>query len=152
MIPARASVVTLGARDLDRLRDFYRGLGWALAVDLPGFAAFELRGAVLALFPLEELAAEAGAPAAAPSEGLGFTVAINVEAREQVDETVEAVRRAGARIAREPVDAEWGGRSAYFADPEDNHWEVAWVPPDSSMAAAVRRASGGAPQADRPQS
>lgn len=31
-------------------------------------------------------------------------------------------------LAKEPGDAVWGGRFAYFADPEDNLWEVAWNP------------------------
>ncbi len=142
MVPARLTVVTLGARHLGRLRDFYRGLGWSPAVDLNGFAAFELRGAVLALFPLEELAADARAVSASPAQGLrGFSLAINVEQPDEVDETIASVRDAGGRVTKEPVDAEWGGRSAYFADPEDNHWEIAWVPPDSRMAAAIREAS-----------
>ena len=62
MIPARATVITLGARDLDRLRRFYRGLGWNVAIDLEGFAALETEGAVVALFPLEDLAGDAEAP------------------------------------------------------------------------------------------
>jgi hypothetical protein len=51
-----------------------------------------------------------------------------VETREGVDQAVEAARSAGATILKEPVDAEWGGRSGYFADPEGNAWEVAWLP------------------------
>jgi hypothetical protein len=143
VVPARLTVVTLGARDLARLRDFYRGLGWSLAVDLDGFAAFQTQGAVLALFPLDELAADGRVTAAAPERGMrGFSVSINVDRREQVDETTAAVRQAGGRVTKEPLDAEWGGRSAYFADPEDNFWEIAWVPPDSRMAAAIARACG----------
>lgn len=142
MIPARATLITLGARDLDRLRRFYRGLGWTVAIDLEGFAALETEGAVVALFPLEDLAADAEAPAAAPERGLrGFSIAINVDRLEQVDQVIDAVREVGGRITKEPVTADWGGRSAYFADPEDNHWEVAWVPPDSNMAALLQRAS-----------
>jgi catechol 2,3-dioxygenase-like lactoylglutathione lyase family enzyme len=136
------NVVTLGARDLPRLSEFYRGLGWSLAVDLDGFAAFQTQGAVLTLFPLDELAADGNVAPAASEEGLRVTVAINVDRREQVDETLEAVREAGGRITKEPIDAEWGGRSAYFADPEDNYWEIAWVPPDSLMAAAIAHACG----------
>ena len=144
MVPARLSVITLGARDLPALRDFYRGLGWSLAVDMDGFAAFETRGAVLALFPLDDLAGDARTPAAAPERGLrGFSLAINVDEPEDVDTTIAAARDAGARVTKEPIEADWGGRSGYFADPEDNHWEVAWVPPDSRMAAAIRRATGG---------
>jgi predicted enzyme related to lactoylglutathione lyase len=41
------------------------------------------------------------------------------------------VRAAGGSIVKEPIDAVWGGRSAYFADPEGNLWEVAWMPGSS---------------------
>ena len=141
MIPPRISVVTLGARDLAVLRGFYGGLGWRLVVDLEDFAAFEMRGAVLALYPLDMLAADAAVPAAASAEGMrGFALAINVDRLEEVDRTIEEVRRAGGTVTKEPVQAEWGGCSAYFADPEGNFWEVAWVPPESRMAAAIERA------------
>lgn len=142
MIPARASVITLGVRELDSLRDFYHALGWTLAIDLEDFAAFETRGAVLTLYSLDELANDARVSAVAPEPGLrGVTIAINVDQREEVDATIAAVKEAGGRVTKEPVDAEWGGRSAYFADPEDNFWEVAWVPPDSLMAGLLERAS-----------
>jgi catechol 2,3-dioxygenase-like lactoylglutathione lyase family enzyme len=140
--PARLTVVTLGVRDLPRLREFYVGLGWKPAVDIEGdFAAFELRGAVLALYPLDELAADADMDANAPERGLrGFSLAINVDQIEQVDKVIEAARATGARIAREPHTAEWGGRSGYFLDPEDNAWEVAWVPQENVMAGLLRAA------------
>ena len=54
-----ANLITLGARDLPRLRDFYRALGWPQIMDDGDFVAFELRGIVLALFPLAKLAHEA---------------------------------------------------------------------------------------------
>ena len=46
-----ANLITLGARDLPALRDFYRALGWPQVMDGEDFVAFELRGIVLALFP-----------------------------------------------------------------------------------------------------
>src|SRR2546423_281004 len=110
---------------------------------MEGFCAFEMRGAVLALFPLDELAEDGRVQAAPVAPGLrGFSLAINVDEREQVDEVIEGARGAGARVTKEPVDAEWGGRTAYFADPEENYWEVAWVPPDSLVAGAIRGATG----------
>jgi uncharacterized protein len=143
VVPARVSVITLGARNLDALRDFYRGLRWTLVVDLEDFAAFQTRGAVLTLYALDQLARDAQVSPAAPDEGTcGFTVAINVDRRDEVDEAIAAVEQAGGRVTRQPVDAEWGGRSAYFTDPEGNFWEVAWVPPDSLMAGALERATG----------
>jgi uncharacterized protein len=143
MLPSRITVVTIGARDLPRLRDFYAALGWKLAIELEDFAAFETRGAVLALYPLESLAADSNLEPAAPRTAIaGFNPAVNVERINQVDEAIEAARAAGARVTREPRTAEWGGRSAYFLDPEDNLWEVAWVPPESLMAGLVRNALG----------
>ena len=46
-----ANLITLGALDLARLRAFYGALDWPQILDEEDFAAFELRGAVLALFP-----------------------------------------------------------------------------------------------------
>jgi catechol 2,3-dioxygenase-like lactoylglutathione lyase family enzyme len=144
VVPARITVVTLGARDLPALRDFYVRLGWPAAIDLDDFAAFEMRGAVFTLYALDQLAADANASPPGPEPGFrGFNLAINVDRREEVDEVIEAAAEAGARVATTPTDAEWGGRSGYFVDPEDNYWEVAWVPPDSLMAGLVARAVGG---------
>ena len=60
-----------------------------------------------------------------------MTLALNVEEKAQVDEVIAEVRAAGGRIVKEPIDADWGGRSAYFSDPEGNLWEVAWMPGSS---------------------
>jgi predicted lactoylglutathione lyase len=144
MIPARVSVITLGVRDLERLRNFYKSLGWPIALEVEDdVTAFETNGAVLALFPLDKLAADGNASAAACGDGMrGFSLAINVDRPEQVDETIATVRGAGGSVTKEPTQAEWGGRTAYFTDPEENYWEVAWVPPDGKMAAAIKRAGG----------
>ena len=132
MIPARISIVTLGVRDLASMRAFYGGLGWEEGISTEGFAAFKTGGAVLALFPLDELARDANA-AIPPGEGgfRGVTLALNVEEKGRVDEVVGTVRAAGGRIVKEPIDADWGGRSAYFSDPEGNLPEVAWMPGSS---------------------
>ncbi|MCH6556123.1 MAG: VOC family protein [Chloroflexi bacterium] len=132
MIPARISIVTLGVRDLASMRAFYGGLGWEEGISTEGFAAFKTGGAVLALFPLDELARDANS-VVPPGEGgfRGLTLALNVEEKGRVDEVVGTVRAAGGRIVKEPIDADWGGRSAYFSDPEGNLWEVAWMPGSS---------------------
>jgi catechol 2,3-dioxygenase-like lactoylglutathione lyase family enzyme len=142
-VPPQLNVITLGVRDFGAMRAFYAKLGWPLAVDLDDFAAFSLRGAVLTLFPLDRLAADARTAAVAPERGLrGFTLAIVVEEKGVVDSTIEAARAAGGRIAKEPADAaEFEGRHAYFADPEDNFWEVVCLGPNSRVMAAVRQAT-----------
>jgi hypothetical protein len=111
------------------LRRFYEGLGWPL---LPGsgdgWAGFLLGGVLLTMYPLEALAAEAAPGRPMPSGFSGITLACNVDTEEQVDLAYAAAIAAGATPVAPPVARDWGGRSGYFADPEDNRWEIAWAP------------------------
>ena len=137
-----ANVITLGVRDLPAMRDFYRRLGWPQVVDDDDYAAFELRGTVLALFPAEKLAADGNGQPERGHGGIRFTIGVMVERAPDVDELTEAMRQAGGRVTKEPVDAEFfEGRSAYVADPEGNFWEFAWAPPENAIVAAARRAA-----------
>ena len=144
MVPARLTVVTLGARDLARLRSFYCALGWEVAIEAEDFCAFQLRGALLALFPLEKLAADGQARAAPPARGMrGFSLGINVDRPEQVDEAIAAAENAGARVTKPPsAPTEFDGRHAYFADPEENYWEVVYLRGDGPGQQAIDRALG----------
>jgi uncharacterized protein len=141
-VPARITVITLGAHDLPALRSFYEALGWELVIPGDEFCGFATRGAVLTIFPRAELAKDAHTSEAPPNQGIAMSIAINVDEREQVDEAIAGIRAAGGTILKEPEDAFWGGRSGYWADPENNVWEVAWAPPDNAAAQAVRAASG----------
>lgn len=144
--PPLANTVTLGVRDFDAQRNFYRRLGWPQAFDSDDFAAFELRGAVLALFPVDKLAADSRAQPELGGGGIRFNIIISVESPEEVDELADRARRAGGTLTKEPVDAEFFvGRDAYFSDPEGNYWEIAWAPADNPVVAASRRAAGIAP-------
>jgi uncharacterized protein len=141
--PPLANTVTLGVRDFDAQRNFYRRLGWPQAFDSDDFAVFELRGAVLALFPVDKLAADSRAQPELGGGGIRFNIIINVDSPEEVDELADRARRAGGTFTKEPVDAEFFiGRDAYFSDPEGNYWEIAWAPPDNPVVAASRRAAG----------
>ncbi|HEX5526592.1 MAG TPA: VOC family protein [Solirubrobacterales bacterium] len=129
MVPARLNVVTLGVRDLPRLRSFYSALGWEVAIEADDFCAFRLGGVFLGLFPWNKLAADGQARAAARADGMrGFSLGINVERPEHVDEIIAAVESAGALVTKPPGDPiEFEGRNAYFADPEENYWEVVYL-------------------------
>jgi predicted lactoylglutathione lyase len=61
-----------------------------------------------------------------------------------VDRLTEHMRGAGARVTKEPVDAEFfTGRSAYLCDPENNFFEIAWADmPTNPVVIASRRAAG----------
>jgi hypothetical protein len=122
------SFVTVGARDFPRLRDFYLGLGWEPAIqDADNFCSFLLGGVVLGLYAMDNLSAEAHGTPPAAGAWSGWTLAQNVETREQVDELYAAWLAAGATPIAEPVDHPYGPRSAYVADPEGNRWELAWA-------------------------
>jgi hypothetical protein len=93
---------------------------------------FELKGALLALFLVEKLAADAHAEPEIGRGGVRFNIIITVDAPDEVDALAETVRRAGGRFTKPPTDAEFFvGRDAYFADPEGNYWEIACAPPDN---------------------
>ena len=141
--PPLANIVTLGVQNFDAQRDFYRRLGWPQAFDSDDFAVFELRGALLALFPVDKLAADAHAQPEPGRGGIRFSIIINVDKPEDVDALAARVRQAGGTLTKDPVDAKFfEGRDAYFADPEGNFWEIACAPPDNPVVSASRRAAG----------
>ncbi|KAA0018496.1 VOC family protein [Antrihabitans cavernicola] len=139
-----ANLITLGARDFDALRDFYRRVGWPQVMDDGEFAVFELRGIVLALFPLAKLADDGNAAPEPCAGGIRFTIGIQVDSADEVDRLTDQMRAAGARVTKEPVDAEFfTGRSAYVCDPESNYFEIVWADmPDNPVVIAARRAAG----------
>jgi predicted lactoylglutathione lyase len=141
--PPLANIVTLGVRDFGAQSDFYRRLGWPQVLDSDDFAVFELRGALLALFPVNKLAADARAEPDNGGGGIRFAIIISVDSPDEVDELADRVRQAGGTLTKEPGDAEFfTGRDAYFADPEGNYWEIAWASADNPVSAAARRAAG----------
>jgi uncharacterized protein len=129
VIPARLSIVTLGARDMGALRRFYRSLGWP---ELPNgddtWTGFLLGGVLLALFPMHDLTAEAAPGSAHPTGWSGVSLACTVDSRDEVDRAYAAAVNAGATPVAAGVDRPWGGRSAFVADPEGNRLEIIWGP------------------------
>ena len=139
--PLADVMITLGARDFPALREFYRGIGWPQVIDDETFAAFEVRGVVLAVFPLAELARDGNTEPDPGSAGIGFAIGIMVDTPEEVDQLTGQMRAAGARVTKQPVDAEFfTGRSAYLCDPEGNYFEITWADmPDNPITS--RRAT-----------
>jgi uncharacterized protein len=130
--PARVTFVTIGARDVTSLRAFYERVGFTdLNPQIPDFASFLAGGVVLALYAIDELAAEAdpGHPPPGGGSWNGVALACNVDEKEQVDAAWQAWVDAGATPVHEPVErVDIGVRSGYVADPEGNRWEIAWAP------------------------
>jgi hypothetical protein len=126
----RISLVTLGVADLARAVAFYESvLGWNVAASPPGIAVFELGGLVFALYPHEDLAHDMGLEWPIGSGGYeGFALAHNLPSAREVDALFEHLQRHGTTIVKPPRQAEWGGYSGDFADPDGHKWEVAYNP------------------------
>lgn len=124
----RLSLVTLGVSDLQRATRFYEDVLGLLRLESPSsITFFELGKTWLALYPRDQLAADAGVP----SDGSGFSgfaLAHNVRSEAEVDRLLDHVASAGGRIVKAAQKAKWGGYSGYFSDPDGFLWEVAWNP------------------------
>lgn len=122
-------IVTLGVGNLEVSRQFYGGiLGWSPApASNEGITFFQAGGVVLALFSREALAEDAQVPPVG-SGFAGFTLAHNARSEAEVDEVIADLKAKGVTILKEPQRVFWGGYSAYFADPDDYVWEVAFNP------------------------
>ena len=122
---SRIRAIMLLTSDLDRAVRFYeQGLGLTLARSGADMAAFELEGAALAILTRDAATKLTGLVLGeAPEMPSQFQV-LQAGSREDVDATIEQVRRAGATVLREPHENDWGGYSAAFRDPDGNSWSV----------------------------
>jgi catechol 2,3-dioxygenase-like lactoylglutathione lyase family enzyme len=129
---SRISIVSLGVSDLEKSRSFYKQLGFTESDhSRDTIAFFELPGILLALYPEEELAKDAGfddAPMQGSGKFRGMSLAHNVPSKEEVDKTMDFALSIGARLLVKPEDVFWGGYRGYFADPDGYPWELAYNP------------------------
>jgi hypothetical protein len=124
----RISIVTLGVDDLDRAARFYGAMGLKRHAGIAeGVAFYQMGGLILALFPREELAKDAGV-ALLPGGHAGIALAYNTRSEDEVDAVLALAAEAGGTIVRPASRAFWGGRTGYFADTEGHLWEVAHNP------------------------
>jgi hypothetical protein len=129
----RIDIVTLGVHDLAAARRFYvEGLGWEIALEVPGDIVFVQvnHGLLLAFYGAEDLAADvaAGSTATAVTAPPPMSLAQVVANQDEVIAVCERARDAGATVLKEPQAADFGGFHCYFADPSGFHWEVATNP------------------------
>ena len=128
-IPARLGIVTLGVADLARSVAFYEALGWErCASSSDAIAWFRTADTHVGLFPWHELAEDARLPAEPRAPFGGITLAINVDAAEDVAPFLDAVVAAGGSLLKPATVTDWGGTSGYAADPDGHPWEIAHNP------------------------
>jgi uncharacterized glyoxalase superfamily protein PhnB len=127
MFPKSITLITLGVKDLERSRRFYAAIGWEAAKAPEGVVFIQLTGQVLALFGLDDLAADQGRKAAELGTG-AIALARNFGSEAEVDAAFALAVGAGATVVKRPEKVFWGGYSGYFADPDGHVWELAWNP------------------------
>jgi uncharacterized protein len=114
----RISLVTLGVKDLARERAFYEALGWDGAKQPDDEVCFFQAGGMV--FGLWTEVGGHGAP--------GIELAHNVRTPDEVSAVLNEAEQAGGTIVRKAEQAEWGGTTGAFADPEGYVWEIAHNP------------------------
>jgi uncharacterized protein len=124
----RLTFITIGAKDLDKLKQFYIDkFQWKPLKDDNGIVFFKLNGFILGLYPADELAKDANA--GQNCDGLkGFSLSINYNSEKEVDGVFKILQQRGVNIVKPPQKASWGGYSGYVTDVEGNHWEIAYNP------------------------
>ncbi len=127
----RLTVITLGVGDIRASIAFYEALGFARRLKATGEAVafFDTGGPALALFPWDQLAADAILPdQPRPSTFRGMTLAWNCRTREEVDSVLSFAVGKGATLLKAAHETDYGGYSGYFADPDGHPWEVVVAP------------------------
>ncbi len=133
----RIHAITLAVGDMARALAFYRdGLGLESSGVIGtefhdqesgaegAIVMFQLAGGlVLSLYPRTELAKDAGVPDAPPKSG-EFSLGHFVASRDEVDQLVARMGRAGGGILEKPRDRPWGIYSGYAKDPDGHLWEI----------------------------
>ncbi len=128
MTSQRVTLITLGVADLAAARTFYGRLGWQEHGQSQKTVVFyQLNGAVLGLFPLNDLAKDQGRPNALLGVG-AMTLVQNFASEAEVDAAYSAALSVGAKGLKAPEKVFWGGYSGYWADLDGHVWEVAMNP------------------------
>lgn len=127
----RLTVITLGVSDIRASIAFYDALGFSRRLKATGEAVafYDTGGPVLALYPWDQLAADAQLPDdPRPAAFRGMTLAWNCTTREEVDAVLAFALSKGAKLVRAAHETDYGGYSGYFADPDGHPWEVVVAP------------------------
>ncbi|MGO8947886.1 MAG: VOC family protein [Ktedonobacterales bacterium] len=120
----RIVATELFVQDLVRCAAFYRDtLGLAGQEDGPGSVVFKI-GEVYFFLLEVSAAAELISEGALPPKLEGGPRSLLAVEVDDVDAMYEMLKAKGATLLRPPTNQPWGLRTAHFADPEGNPWEI----------------------------
>lgn len=123
---ARFSMIGIFVKDLVKMVAFYRDvLGVAVKTEGENYTLFEHEGIELGMFSRSVLPEFLEEDVTYPSGVNGtFSLAIDVDDFDDVDEEFERLVEAGARPVAEPKDVPWGQRCGMVCDPDGNMIEI----------------------------
>jgi predicted lactoylglutathione lyase len=127
----RFTVITLGVSDICASIAFYEALGFVRKMRSNGEAVpfFDTGGTMHALFPRDQLAADAKLPdQPRPKTFRGSTLAWNCSSIEEVDTVLDFAISCGATLLKPAHKTDYDGYSGYFGDPDNHPWEVVVAP------------------------
>jgi catechol 2,3-dioxygenase-like lactoylglutathione lyase family enzyme len=121
-------VISLFAEDVAATKAFYQTVfGAPIVYEDEVSAVFKLQNLLINLLQASE-APELVEPLAVGRSDVGPRLMLTVRV-ENVDRVCEQLRELGVALLNGPVDRPWGRRTAAFADPAGNVWEVAQLLP-----------------------
>ena len=117
-------VITLFVEDLKAARAFYEGVfGLKIVYEDEVSAVLKLGALLINLLHVSEAPGLMDPVAvASPAAGSRLLFTIKVE---DTNAVCAELRRHGVEVRSGPVDRPWGRRTASFADPAGNVWEIA---------------------------
>jgi catechol 2,3-dioxygenase-like lactoylglutathione lyase family enzyme len=116
--------ITLFVEDLDAAKQFYRTtFGLRIVFEDRNSAVFRIGDTLINLLQIEA-ADELIAPARVASRDAGSRHVLTIEVAD-VDAMCAELTSRGVTLLNGPMDRPWGIRTASFADPAGNVWEIA---------------------------
>jgi catechol 2,3-dioxygenase-like lactoylglutathione lyase family enzyme len=116
--------ITLFVEDLDAAKRFYRAtFGLPVVFEDRDSAVFRIGATMINLLRIEA-ADELIAPARVGARDAGSRHVFSIEVAD-VDALCAELAARGVKLLNGPIDRPWGIRTASFADPAGNIWEIA---------------------------
>lgn len=118
------SAAVIFVEDLDTCMKFYRDvLGFQTTFNDDVSYAFQVGGHDFVVLKVSAAVAMVGEAVLALDQAAGHRVLLCAGV-DDVDATYEALTAKGLTFIKAPDSKPWGRRTAYFADPEGNLWEL----------------------------